>query len=258
MSPTNGGLVRRPGSSPATQKTPEDLILDGALDLDELVDNIEQTVFLLDISSSMNGYITSDDWSWDDPPGSRETKISLLKKALSRYIRTRFEKKPDSRVGMVAFETNVHVLVDITDDEQELLRRAETLRGRGTTKMDKGLARAIGLLKKSSKSWIPRIVLISDGAPDNQKAVVRVIENNKHLRIIIDALYIGSEDERDNMYIQFMRELAERTGGVFEQIASEEEFEAKLLGVANRPLLGAAKPQLTGNVQQHRGGVIQL
>ena len=251
----SGGLIISP-NAPKQEKTTEDLILSGALDLGELVDNIEQTVFCLDISGSMAASVSG---SWntgpEDPP-----KIKLLKKSLERYISNRFQKNPDSRVGLVAFESRVHMLIDITDDERALLKKAAALKPMGSTRMDKGLKKSILLLKKSSKNWIPRIVVISDGAPDSRSKVVEVIENNKNLRIIIDALYIGQENESWGglMHIEFMRELAERTGGVFEHISSKEEFDTKFLAVANRSLLTAGVPESKEDVSSHQGGVIHL
>lgn len=252
---TNGGLIVSQTQAPA--KTDEELILGGALDLDELADNIEQTVFLLDVSGSMRDPLDCDEYGYSTSRDPENTKIEMLKKALKRYIQTRFKKNPQSRVGMVVFHSRVNVVIDITDDEQELLLKASTLTVGGSTAMDRGLERAISLLKKSSKSWIPRIVLISDGMPDSQERVVNVIQNHQGTRIIIDTLYIGTITPRLETYVQFMREIAERTGGVFEHIANSKEFEQKFLQVANRPLLGAGQPKV-GDGRQHQGGTIQL
>lgn len=235
-------LIKAPESKP--EKTPEDSILAGAKDFSEFLDDIEQTVFLCDTSGSMSSPINA---------GEQTTKIELLKKSLDRYLERRFQKNAHSRVGLVAFETSVHVLVEITDNEAEIRKAVKGLHPMGSTRMHKGLQRAINLLKKTSRSWIPRIVLISDGMPDSQQAVVDVMDQYQHLRIVVDAIYIGPQSEWDSVYVEFMRQLAIRTGGVFEMITGEADFQQKFLKVAERLLIGAGKP---GKDEGEKGPII--
>lgn len=170
------------------------------------------------------------------------SKINLLKKALERYIQDRFQKNPDSMLGLVSFESSAHVLIEMTNDEKELVRQVENIWTGGSTNMAMGMYRAINLIGRSKKNWIPRIVLMSDGAADNQDDVVDVISQYQDKRIIIDCIYIGAGG--NDIYIEFLKQIAERTGGIFEQITSESEFEQKFLKVANRKLLGTGLAQL--------------
>ncbi len=212
-------------------------IADEAFDFGELSDSCQMNVFALDVSGSMQSSIDSE--------GRGIQKIELLKKALERYINHRFEKHPDSRVGLVAFESHIHVMIEITDDVNELITEARGLTAGGSTAMHKGLQRAISMLNKNKGTHIPRIILISDGAPDSQEAVVDVIQQHRETRIIVDCIYIGATSEWDSHYVEFMKKIADMTGGIFEQITSEKEFETKFLKVANRPLLAAGNPDET-------------
>lgn len=230
MTEKQEGLIVIPGQD---AKSAEDAVGDG-LDFGELQDSTQMNVFTLDVSGSMEATVTDD--------GIGMKKIDLLKKALERYINNRFQKHPDSRVGLVAFESNVHVMIEITDDVNELIVEARGLTAGGSTAMHKGLTRAIQMLDANKGSYIPRIILISDGAPDNQDLVVDVINQHREKRIIVDCIYIGESSEHDQYYIDFMKNIARITGGIFEQIRSEKEFELKFLKVANRPLLGAGDP----------------
>ena len=211
-------------------------IADEAFDFGELSDSTQMNVFALDVSGSMQAGV--------DPENRRGgmQKIELLKKALERYINHRFEKHPDSRVGLVAFESYIHVLIEVTDNVEELLAEARGLTAGGGTAMHKGLQRAISMLAKNKGTHIPRIILISDGAPDSPEAVADVLSQHRDKRVIVDCIYIGATSEWDATYVDFMKKIADMTGGIFEQITSEKEFETKFLQVANRPLLGAGTP----------------
>ena len=217
-------------------KDAQSAIAEEAFDFGETQSELQMNVFALDVSGSMQSSVSAE--------GHGMQKIELLKKALERYINQRFQKHPSSRVGLVAFESYIHVLIEITDNEQELIAEARGLTAGGGTAMHKGLTRAISMLDKNKGSYIPRIILISDGAPDSPEAVVDVIESNKEKRIIVDCIYIGERTEYDSNYIDFMKNIAKITGGIFEHITSEKEFEQKFLKVADRPLLGAGTPDV--------------
>lgn len=226
-------LIKVPGQE---AEDAQKAIADEAFDFGELSDSTQMNVFAVDVSGSMQSSVGVE---------GRMAKIDLLKKALKRYIEHRYEKHPDSRVGLVAFESYVHMLIEITDDPEEIIRESQALTAGGGTAMHKGLQRAISMLEKNKGTHIPRIILISDGAPDSQDAVADVISQHRDKRIIVDCIYIGDTAEWDSTYVEFMKKIAAMTGGTFEQITSEKEFEQKFLKVANRPLLGAGTPTET-------------
>jgi Mg-chelatase subunit ChlD len=237
-------LIKVPGGK-VEQRDPMEILVSGAADdLKDFTGSMEQTTFLVDESGSMLDRIHGHE---------SKNKMDLLKFCLERYIRRRFQKNPKSRVSLVAFESVARELVPLTDNEKEIIAAVQKLRPKRSTRMDEGLELAIKGLHAASEDWIPRIVLISDGAPDSMEAVVDVMDQYRDTRIIIDAIYIGEVDNYNAMYVEFMKEIAQRTGGVFETINNEATFEQKFLKVAERPLLGAGNPK-----QEKKHGTFHL
>ena len=66
-------------------------------------------------------------------------------------------------------------------------------------------------------------------------------------------LFRSATAEWDASYVEFMKKIASMTGGIFEQITSEKEFETKFLKVATRPLLAAGNPD--ADTEEQKGPI---
>lgn len=257
------------------RKQTSDLLEKENRPLGDIITDRQMNVVCIDESGSMGECINY---------GETRRKIELMKNALERWIKTRFRKTEKTRLGLVAFSSQANVLIEISEDERAILSCVQELRPRSNTAMDKGLSQAIAVLKKHNiGDNVPRVLLISDGEPDSIKRVVDVIKQHKNSLIIVDTIFIGPERKetccdcdgdgntlagkcvpckgkgyRISTYLEFMQELANMTGGVFEMITSEKDFDKKFEDIADRQLLlGPGAKQLKEKEEKPRG-VIHL
>jgi hypothetical protein len=227
------------------EKTLEEMIMGSSgVDLGEMSQQHAMTVFLVDCSGSMNAYLDSGAWDpnlgrYTGRTAQSKTKLELMKKMVYKYIKNRFARNENSRLGLVKFESYADIIVEICSDEDELLSMVQGLQSGGSTQMAAGLRASIGLLKKAHGLGIPRIVLISDGVADSREDVIQAIEEEKDYVLTIDSIYIGRE--ADHVWLEFMEKLAKITGGTFEKIENEQEFETKFLKAVNHPLLTSGR-----------------
>lgn len=115
-------------------------------------------ILLVDVSQSME----TDDFQ---KHGRRLTRLDATKDVLERFL----EKRPDDRIGMVAFGSMPFALAPLTLDHSWLVQRMESLKsgmlGRSTAIGD-GLASAVNRLRESeAKSKL--IILLTDGASNS-------------------------------------------------------------------------------------------
>ncbi len=253
----------------------QEQIQEGAISLEEMATNIQMNVVTVDVSDSMNYPIGYE---------GKTRKIELIKRALERWVRKRFNTNENTRIGLVSFSRAAEVLIEVTGDMEEIIRCVGELRTQSNTAMDKGIQEALRLLKQhqSNKDSLPRILLVSDGEPDSQQAVNTIIEAHKDKLITVDTIYIGKEKREDCMrcdgtgkdlaandchfcegkghilspYLQFMKKIAEATGGVFDMITDENSFEEDFEKTADRLLLGSGAPKLEEETKSP--GVIHL
>ncbi len=257
------------------RKQTSDLLTQEARPLGDIISDQQMNVVCIDESGSMGECINY---------GETKQKIDLMKNALERWIKSRFQKTEKTRLGLVAFSSRANVLIEISDDERSILSCVRELRPRANTAMDKGLQESISILKKHNVGDnVPRVLLISDGEPDSQPRVNAVINQHKNSLIIVDTIFIGPERKetcwecngdgvtlgvkcracngrghRLSAYLEFMKTIAETTGGVFEMITSEKDFDKKFEDVADRQLLlGPGAKQLKEKEEKPRG-VIHL
>ena len=225
---------------------PNDLISQGAMDFDAMVSNFVLHVFCVDNSGSMWCPIND---------GERITKMELLKKAATKYVEHHYAEQKEregdqSRMALINFETEASIRVPLTDNEMDITSSIQELQAMGSTNMASAMRLALDMLKQHDNEWfLPRIILISDGQPDSQDRVVDVVESHANQRVTIDCIYIGKDTEYQKSYVQFMKELARITDGMFEMITSAAEFEQKFLKVAERKLLGPGKLQITNGIR---------
>lgn len=94
-----------------------------------------------------------------------------------------------------------------------------------------GMHKALSFIKIADGTGI-RIVLISDGEPDNPAETLRIART---FTSRIDTIFIGREGDDG---ARFLRELSEATGGI---AATQHTHELNKLGATVRLMLGGAK-----------------
>ncbi len=161
--------------------------------------------------------------------GMRAERIDVAKKVVDNFI----TRRPDDRIGLVAFAGRPRDASPITLDHQWLRNSLNELRlndgqNRGTVQ-DQGTAIGSALAAASTRledrdARSKIIVLITDGASNSGKiSPIEAAENAKILGIKIYAVAIGTEEGRvDTSVMQFpyqefdlptLKKIADLTGG---------------------------------------------
>ena len=158
------------------KKPPLDLTKKIALNFEKLnlhkEDVRKKRLFLLDVSGSMNERI------------GEKKKINHLRDVMANY--------QDAKI--LCFSSNVHKLSDtqsIPDPD-------------GSTNLGKAFKYIIADTEVEKPE---RVVLVSDGEPDNERDA---LEQAKNLALPIDIIFIGEKESKGN---RFMHQLASATGG---------------------------------------------
>jgi len=170
-------------------------------------------ILLLDLSRSMN----HKDFYYLNRPISR---LDATKAVVSRFL----EKRPNDRIGIVAFASLPYAIAPLTLDHQWLKKRVEVLHtgmldGRHTAIGD-GMASAINRLRESdAKSKI--IILLTDGA-NNYGRLSPENAADAAAALGIKIYTIGAGDDRGGFFQQdlevdepTLRNVAKITSGSF-------------------------------------------
>ncbi len=126
--------------------------------------------------------------------------------------------QPGDRIAIVVFNSESKVLVPSTliDGESRgvIAARIASMKARGTTDMYGGLSRGINQVRRSMRSGgINRVVLLSDGMPNNQRHIMNLARNARRSRITITALGLGLDYNET-----LLGAIARATGGTFQYI----------------------------------------
>lgn len=222
----NDGLVHV--GKALTKEEELNILLSGSVSLEDFYENFQFLTFVLDDSGSMDNTLSE----------RGLTKRALQQKVVKKYAAEKLTNTSGMKIGVIGFSTTAHVLVEGSSDANDVRNAVDQLYcSGGSTYMAKGLQRAITIMRRASKDYIPRIIVTSDGWVHDNRECERLADEAKAAGIIIDTIFIGTDPTDPGA--DFMRKLAARAGGVSEHIQSEAEFEQKFLGVAERPLLAA-------------------
>ena len=129
---------------------------------------------------------------------------------------------PGDHLCVVAFHSEAEVLLESTEVSPELIAELEpildAMQARGTTALAAGLANGIAQIHRNrSEHTVDRIVLLGDGVPNSNQAVVTQAQNAKAHRVAISALGLGVEYDP-----VLMGQIAQVSGGHFEYLDSNE------------------------------------
>lgn len=151
-----------------------------------------------------------------DVSGSMENgnKIAGAKEAAKAYID---QMRPGDQAGVVAFNTDVNVVQDVTGDHQALTDAIDSLKSQGNTAMFDALVSSVQTL--GNVSGRKAIILLSDGIDNRSKAVEDdVINAIGPAGLTISTIGLGDPKEAGNNFgldEQALTSLAQRAGGIY-------------------------------------------
>jgi len=156
---------------------------------------VERVVALVDTSSSM----------YADFYGM--SRLDGAQRAVRAFVTASSPKF--THIGLVSFDSYAETLVPPTKNYMQL--QTVRLQTTGSTNMGDGLAACTGLDPQ-------RVILLSDGQPNSQLRVREALHEYTERKIKVDTVAIGEAD------LDFMREIAELTGGTFKHIKHPDEL----------------------------------
>jgi len=157
------------------------------------------TVFALDVSGSMKG-----------------NKMEQLKKAVLLYIEISEKIGLQEKIAIVTFGGDTSVKSSFTTNYSSLKRVVQGLTASGGTPMGDGLAFCLKEISEHATFFkigntmiLPRIILLTDGEPDNKEEALSISKSLGTLRFPITAMGVSGCDTRT------MSSIAQLSGGVF-------------------------------------------
>lgn len=164
---------------------------------------------VLDHSGSMSG---------DQMDDARRAVLDMLDKL-----------HPEDRISVVAFSTRAEVLQpqetwsDV--DRVALRRKVSALKPRGTTAMYAALQQGLNQVQKRyNAASINRVLLFSDGIPNDPTNLVALAQNARSRNIAITTMGLGPYYNED-----LMAQLADLSGGNYRFIKSSDQIETFFL-----------------------------
>lgn len=192
------------------------------------------------VAMDLSGSMMSEDF---EIKGDRINRLEMAKRVLTGFI----EKRPNDRIGIVAFGTEAYIASPLTLDHEFLLKNLErldleTINGNQTA-IGSGLSTAINRLRElKSKSKI--VILMTDGVNNAGKvAPLTVAEAAQTLGIKVYTIGVGvrgqapmpTRDIFGRKVYQMMpvdidedtlKKIAQMTGGKYYRADNAEKFEA--------------------------------
>lgn len=131
--------------------------------------------------------------------------------------------QPGDQFGLVTFHSKAEILVPSTRIEEDSLaqvrQRVKTMRARGTTDLAGGLGQALDQMSAAIRhDGINRVVLLSDGVPNDPGPVHGLAQSARNLGVGITALGLGLEYDET-----LLSTVAQTSGGKFHFIESSTE-----------------------------------
>lgn len=131
--------------------------------------------------------------------------------------------EPGDRFGLVVFHSKAEILVPSTRVDEESLpairERVGQMRARGTTDLAGGLSHALQEISTGLVGdGINRVVLLSDGVPNDPAPIQALAQNARSMGVSITALGLGLEYDET-----LLSHVAQASGGSFHFIESSTE-----------------------------------
>src|SRR5690606_31190843 len=159
-----------------------------------------------------------------DASGSMEGEALVQAKAAALRMLDRLED--GSRLSIVAFGGKTEVLVggQVLDPSSRAMARTaiESMEAKGTTDMAGGLSSALSLVSGAlDPEGINRIVLLSDGVPNEIQGIEAITEQARSAGISITSLGLGLEFDETLLTM-----ISQRSGGRYHYLEASDQVVA--------------------------------
>lgn len=195
----------------------------------DVIGSEEDTVYLIDLSTSMNNRIDSQsDGTKDDTENATEehpTKIQAVKRAMSAMLTVRLSNPTADRVSLVGFgggvswgDPKVRVIQPLSIVGEKHITSIQKQVADHGTPMYQGFEKAAEVL--ADAQGLARIVLLSDGEPDKDSySKKEILEQVRQLAeqfgIIVDTIGVGINGVASHYDEEFLKEMARLGAGHF-------------------------------------------
>jgi len=167
-------------------------------------------VLILDTSGSMSGI-----------------RLDQLKDAVGIFL-DNMKGIEVGRVALVEFGQNTRVLASLTNDYNLLHRIVDRMQAGGSTPMSQGLALGLKEIIDNGRflplregiTIVPRIILMTDGEPDNKAEVQLIAKKLGEANIPIACVGVSECDQR------LMSQLGTLSGGMFVMVQDIEQLQS--------------------------------
>jgi Mg-chelatase subunit ChlD len=208
----NEGLVRRRSPLDALRKAKErderqQRLRDIAI---KTMPGHEALVMLLDASGSMLDAA--------DGPGTRVTKLQAAIEAARVLVEASIEGV--TSVGVIMFGSTTQLLSGMNRDLSSVLDRLHVgnVSACGSTRMDRGLEAAVQELQ-GARNPVRRIILMSDGVPDDPMRTLEIAEEVSGKGIVIDTVAFGRDAD-----LRFLEGVSGYSKGVTKSASSAKDL----------------------------------
>lgn len=170
----------------------------------------EALVMLLDASGSMLDAA--------DGPGTRISKLQAAIEAARVLVENSIEGV--TSVGVIMFGSTTQVLSGMNRDLGSVLDRLHVgnVGVCGSTRMDRGLEAAVQELQ-GAKNPVRRIILMSDGVPDDPMRTLEIAEEVSGKGIVIDTVAFGRDAD-----LRFLEGVSGYSKGVTKSASSAKDL----------------------------------
>lgn len=148
-------------------------------------DQREQTVFIIDVSGSM-----------DERYDARWTKLDAAKRANATMVVEKQQIDPLDEIGIVTFHRKAKTLLPLSPiqtHKRQILTALQGLRADGGTDINAGLTQAQKLFSFFRSRVVRRFVLLTDGQGGHP---LRTADKLKKRGVIIDVIGVGPDPSR--------------------------------------------------------------
>jgi Ca-activated chloride channel homolog len=170
-------------------------------------------VLAIDTSGSMAGHAI------DDARGAAKALVGAL--------------HDDDRIAIVTFDSRAEVLVATTElktaGRAQILARIDAMQARGTTDLANGMATALSQINVAPADAVRRIVVLSDGVPNDRAAIPGISESLRGSGVAVTTLGLGLEYDET-----LLGQIAQTTGGRFHRVGDDEKLEQAFIDEAFR------------------------
>lgn len=179
------------------------------------VENPQRDIYLvIDISGSM----------------ADQSKIIFAKNAATEFVNAfQLDQSSDYRIGLIAFEAEVHTLSKLTDDPSGLKDAISGLQPGGDTAMGDAIRTANTLLSQETGPDVSKtVLLLTDGISNRGMHPITAAQNAKSSGLTIFTVAYGNDADTSTL-----NQVATMTGGKFYKALSGQDLVSTFANIAD-------------------------